>query len=116
MKDQTPDEVDLRIDAALSRLPQWNPRADFSTQLAAGAARQHAQAPISRPLVNAEYLLRVLTESALFVLASLGVAGFLVWGIPWDKLTQYTALVGFISIAALLCVGAWATLRTMPRD
>jgi hypothetical protein len=116
MKDPTPDEIDLRIDAALIRLPQWSPPTDFATRLAAAAARQHVQPPVSRPLVHAEYLLRVLTESALVVLASLGIAGFLAWGIPWDNLTQHTALVGWISVAALSCVGAWATLRTLPRD
>jgi hypothetical protein len=114
MNDPTPDVLGQRIDAALGRLPLWDPPADFSTRLAAAAARQHRQPATPPPLVDAGHLLRLLSDSALVVLASLAAAGILAWGIPWSSLVQSTALVGWVSVAILLVAGAWATWRTLP--
>jgi hypothetical protein len=110
------DTLEQRIDTSLNRLPRWAPPADFAARLAAAAARQAGQPTVSPLLVQAGTLLRLLSDSALVVIASLAVAAFLAWGIPWNSLVQSTQLLGWASITALFVSAAWATRRALSRS
>jgi len=110
------DSLEQRIDAALNQLPRWEPPTDFAARLAAAAGRQSQQPAISPLLVRVGTLLRLLSDCALVVTASLAVAAILAWGIPWDSLIQSTRLLGGVSVLALFVSVAWATRRTLTRS
>jgi hypothetical protein len=109
----TPDVLDQRIDSALSRLPQWEPPADFAPRLAAAAARQALRPAVSPALVQAGSLLLRLSDSTLIVLAALTVAGLLAWVVPWSDVVESADLLAWICAIAAAITGLWMTRRTL---
>ena len=113
MSDLHPDHLEQRIDAALGRLPQWEPPADFAARLAAAAARQALQPVPSPALLHAGHLLQRLSDSVLMVLAALAVAGLLAWVVPWAVLVQSPNLISWAGGITLGVIGLWMTGRTL---
>lgn len=113
MSDLQSGPLEQRIDAALARLPPWEPPADFASRLAAAAARQSLEPVPSPALLQAGHLLQRLSDSVLMVLAALSVAGLLIWFVPWDVLVQSASLIGWASAIAICCAGLWMTRRTL---
>jgi uncharacterized membrane protein YdbT with pleckstrin-like domain len=113
MSDSTPDLLEQRIDAALRRMPQWVPPADFALRLAADAARQLGRPAVSRSLVQAGSLLMHVSDSILIVLSALTVAGVLTWVIPWSILIDSADVLVWTSIIVVGVSGLWMTRRTL---
>jgi hypothetical protein len=102
--------LERNIDAALARLPEWQPPQDFSTRLAAAAARQ-AAAPVvlAEPAWSA--MLDQITSITPIVLASAALAATLGWIVPWSQLSG----VGLVwtCVAAMTAAGAFLTMRVL---
>lgn len=106
---------DPQLDAALSRLPYWNPPADFSRRLAAAAHRQNLQQREIEPSLRAGLLLQRVTRATLIVLACTALAALAAWFVAWSGLaTRGTALL-WPSFAVLLSYSVMLTWRQLRR-
>jgi hypothetical protein len=86
------------LEAALERLPGWQPRTDFAIRLAAAAARQSACAA-SAPAHPARHWLWRIADTVPLVVGALLLA-LLLSTLPWLDLVQHPAF------AWLLCGGS----------
>lgn len=95
---------DPAIDAALARLPQWQPPADFATRLAAAAARQHAQPAYGQR--RDWFWLDWITQVVLAMLGA-GMLALLLIVLPWVELLAHPAFAwvsatGFAGLGLVL--------------
>ncbi len=113
MSDLKPDHIEQRIDAALGRLPQWAPPADFASRLAAAAVRQALEPAPSPALLEAGHPLQRLSDAALMVLGALAGAGLLAGAVPWAVLIQSPNVISWTGGIVLGISGVWMTGRTL---
>jgi hypothetical protein len=109
------DEGEHRIEAALGRLPHWDPPADFSKQLAAAARRQHETLSAPPTSIRVGLLLERLGNLSLLLVGGGLVAGLLAFGIPWRMLAAQPLQLTVLCIVALLVTGAALARRTLFR-
>lgn len=109
------DELDRRIDAALARLPQWQPPADFPLRLAAAAHRQHAATRVPPRSMRFGLALEQLGRLALVFVATALLALWVGFAIPWKALASQPMLLTLLCILALLVTGAALTGRALLR-
>ena len=105
----TPDAVDRQIDAALARLPMWQPPPDFAARLAAAAAREAT--PVKPDYSVWAEVLDLLNSLTPTVLACAGLSLLLGWVIPWSQLSP--AAVTWLCVTAMTAAGAALTLRLL---
>jgi hypothetical protein len=105
-----PDAVERSIDAALARLPDWQPPRDFSMRLAAAAARAEAELAVPPEPAWSAWLAHI-NDLTPAVLAAAGLAVAMGWIIPWSQLSG-TGLV-WTCVAAMSAAGAYLTLRVL---
>jgi hypothetical protein len=113
MKHNASDEPEaVEIDAALARLPAWDPPADFAARLAAAAARQAAE-PALQPLPQWRWL-PALTTGILTALGGL-VLALLLMLVPWGSLTAHPAFA-WIAVTGFMAAGLYFSHRIQRAD
>jgi len=111
------DELQRRIDGALQRLPQWQPREDFARRLAAAAHRQHVSIEVTRPALRHGARFAWFTNLCLVMLGCGGLASLLAQ-LPWTSVAGQPLLVTGLCIGALGVASvafAWPLLRSRSR-
>ncbi len=106
-----PEALERRIDAALAKLPEWQPPADFTARLAAAAARAMPTGMVEPEpawVVALDHLNRFVPT----VLWSAGLAAILAWAVPWAQLSAGSGLV-WTCVAAMGAAGLVLTLRVL---
>jgi hypothetical protein len=109
------DALEHRIDAALDRLPQWEPPTAFSQQLAAAARRQHETLASPQPSMRFGELLERLGNLAFLLVGSGLIAGLFAFVVPWRLLAAQPLLLTLLCVVALLLSGLALTRRVFFR-